>query len=119
MKNKNNNNSTNNKNNKYDNCDNYDNHDIHNDKLDLDGFRAWRTEFANAEFILDDDGTYPQSVGGGAFSSEANLTVVRPPLPALSVDDPLLSLVSVCGTYQTTRLRATASGVDVARHIGT
>ena len=31
---------------------------VDNDKLDLDGFRAWRTEFANAEFILDEDGTY-------------------------------------------------------------
>ena len=27
----------------------------------------------------------------------------------------LLSLVSACGTYQTTRLRATAGGVDMAR----
>jgi leucyl-tRNA synthetase len=31
---------------------------VDNDKLNLDGFRSWRTEFANAEFILDDDGTY-------------------------------------------------------------
>jgi len=31
---------------------------VENDKLNLDGFRAWRPEFANAEFILDDDGTY-------------------------------------------------------------
>ena len=31
---------------------------VDNDKLDLDGFRAWRTEFANAKFILDDDGSY-------------------------------------------------------------
>ena len=31
---------------------------VDNDKLNLDGFRAWRTEFADAEFILDEDGTY-------------------------------------------------------------
>jgi leucyl-tRNA synthetase len=31
---------------------------VENDKLNLEGFRAWRPEFANAEFILDDDGTY-------------------------------------------------------------
>ena len=31
---------------------------VDNDKLDLDGFRAWRKEFSDAEFILDDDGTY-------------------------------------------------------------
>jgi len=31
---------------------------VENDKLNLDGFKAWRPEFANAEFILDDDGTY-------------------------------------------------------------
>ena len=63
---------------------------------------------------LDDDGTYPQSVSSGAFSDVANLTIVRPPQPLLTVDDPLLSLISACGTYQTTPLRATAGGVDVA-----
>ncbi len=31
---------------------------VENDKLNLDGFRAWRPEFANAEFLLDEDGTY-------------------------------------------------------------
>jgi len=31
---------------------------VENDKLNLDAFHAWRPEFANAEFILDDDGTY-------------------------------------------------------------
>jgi len=31
---------------------------VENDKLNLDGFRAWRPEFANAQFLLDDDGTY-------------------------------------------------------------
>ena len=31
---------------------------VENDKLNLEGFRAWRPEFANAEFILEDDGTY-------------------------------------------------------------
>ena len=28
------------------------------DKLDVEGFRKWRSEFAQAEFILGDDGTY-------------------------------------------------------------
>lgn len=28
------------------------------DKLDLEGFKQWRNEYANAEFILNDDGTY-------------------------------------------------------------
>lgn len=31
---------------------------VDNDKLDIEGFKAWRSEFANAEFILEDDGTY-------------------------------------------------------------
>lgn len=31
---------------------------VDNDKLDLEGFKNWRPEFANAEFILEDDGTY-------------------------------------------------------------
>jgi len=31
---------------------------VENDILDLEGFRAWRPEFANAEFILTDEGTY-------------------------------------------------------------
>ena len=31
---------------------------VDNDKLNLNGFRAWRKEFSDAEFILDDDGTY-------------------------------------------------------------
>ncbi|MAO46689.1 MAG: leucine--tRNA ligase [Crocinitomicaceae bacterium] len=31
---------------------------VENDKLDLDGFKASREEYSNAEFILGDDGTY-------------------------------------------------------------
>jgi len=31
---------------------------IHNDVLDTEAFKKWRPEFANAEFILDDNGTY-------------------------------------------------------------
>ena len=33
-------------------------HLVDNDRLDLDGFRQWRPEFANAEFLLEDNGTY-------------------------------------------------------------
>ena len=45
--------------------DNYETTPIHvdislvdNDKLDKDGFKAWRSEFANAEFICEDNGDY-------------------------------------------------------------
>ena len=45
--------------------DNYDVIPIHvdislveNDKLDVEGFKKWRPEFMNAEFIFEDDGTY-------------------------------------------------------------
>ena len=31
---------------------------MENDKLNLEGFRTWREEYADAEFILGDDGTY-------------------------------------------------------------
>jgi leucyl-tRNA synthetase len=31
---------------------------VENDKLDLDRFRGWRSEFAQADFILEEDGTY-------------------------------------------------------------
>jgi leucyl-tRNA synthetase len=31
---------------------------IDNDKLDIEGFKAWRSEFANAEFICEEDGSY-------------------------------------------------------------
>ncbi len=31
---------------------------VENDKLNLDGFKVWREEYADAEFILGDDGTY-------------------------------------------------------------
>lgn len=31
---------------------------VDNDKLDIEGFRNWRPEFKDAEFILEDDGTY-------------------------------------------------------------
>lgn len=45
--------------------DNYDTTPLHvdislvdNDKLDLEGFKAWRSEFANADFICEDNGDY-------------------------------------------------------------
>ena len=31
---------------------------VDNDKLDIEAFKAWRPEFANAEFILEEDGSY-------------------------------------------------------------
>ncbi|MEC7654454.1 MAG: leucine--tRNA ligase [Bacteroidota bacterium] len=31
---------------------------VEGDKLDLDGFKSWREEYADSEFILGDDGTY-------------------------------------------------------------
>jgi leucyl-tRNA synthetase len=31
---------------------------VDNDKLDVEGFKNWRPEFANAEFILEEDGSY-------------------------------------------------------------
>lgn len=31
---------------------------VDNDKLDVEGFKNWRSEFKNAAFILEDDGTY-------------------------------------------------------------
>ncbi|MDR0801935.1 class I tRNA ligase family protein [Fluviicola sp.] len=31
---------------------------VDNDKLDVEAFKMWRSEFANAEFILEDDGSY-------------------------------------------------------------
>ncbi|MBU2020598.1 MAG: leucine--tRNA ligase [Bacteroidetes bacterium] len=31
---------------------------VDNDKLDIEAFKKWRPEFANAEFILEEDGTY-------------------------------------------------------------
>jgi leucyl-tRNA synthetase len=31
---------------------------VDNDKLDIEAFKAWRPDFANAEFILEEDGTY-------------------------------------------------------------
>lgn len=31
---------------------------VDNDVLDIEGFKKWRTDFANAEFILEDNGTY-------------------------------------------------------------
>ena len=64
---------------------------------------------------LEDDGPLPQTVSSGSFSSAVALTVVRPPKPVLSVDDPLLSFIAFCGPFQKTRLRATAGGVDMAR----
>ncbi len=45
--------------------DNYETTPIHvdislvdNDKLDLEGFKAWRSEFSHAEFICEDNGDY-------------------------------------------------------------
>jgi leucyl-tRNA synthetase len=31
---------------------------VDNDKLDIEGFKAWRSEFANAEFICEENGEY-------------------------------------------------------------
>jgi leucyl-tRNA synthetase len=31
---------------------------VENDKLDIEGFKAWRSEFANAEFICEENGEY-------------------------------------------------------------
>lgn len=31
---------------------------VHNDKLDIEAFKEWMPEYADAEFILSDDGTY-------------------------------------------------------------
>ncbi len=31
---------------------------VHNDELDIEGFRQWRPEFRDAEFILEEDGKY-------------------------------------------------------------
>lgn len=31
---------------------------VDNDQLDIEGFKTWRSDYANAEFILEDDGTY-------------------------------------------------------------
>lgn len=31
---------------------------VHNDKLELEAFRSWRPEYASAEFITEDDGSY-------------------------------------------------------------
>jgi leucyl-tRNA synthetase len=31
---------------------------VDNDKLDIEGFKAWRSEFAKAEFICEEDGSY-------------------------------------------------------------
>jgi leucyl-tRNA synthetase len=31
---------------------------VENDRLHIDAFKAWRSDFANAEFILSDDGTF-------------------------------------------------------------
>ena len=77
--------------------------------LDLD------TSTSAVPIGLDDDGSYTQGVSAGAFASQVNVTVVRPPIPALSVDDDQLNSLSACGSFQTTRLRATAGGLDVAR----
>lgn len=50
---------------------------VHNDVLDLEAFRKWRPEFATAEFILEEDGTY---VCGWAVEkmSKSMFNVVNP-----------------------------------------
>ena len=62
---------------------------VHNDKLDLDAFRAWRPEFADAEFVLE-NGEY---VCGWAIEkmSKSMYNVVNPDL--------------VCDTYGADTLR--------------
>ena len=62
---------------------------VHNDRLDLEGFRAWRPEFADAEFVLE-DGEY---VCGWAVEkmSKSMYNVVNP-------DD-------ICDTYGADTLR--------------
>ena len=62
---------------------------VHNDRLDLEGFRAWRPEYADAEFILE-DGEY---ICGYAVEkmSKSMYNVVNP-------DD-------VCDTYGADTLR--------------
>ena len=62
---------------------------VHNDKLDLDAFRAWRPEFADAEFILE-NGEY---ICGWAVEkmSKSMFNVVNP-------DD-------ICNTYGADTLR--------------
>ena len=37
---------------------------VRNDKLDIEAFKAWRPEFADAEFILE-DGEYIDRISGG------------------------------------------------------
>lgn len=62
---------------------------VHNDKLDIDAFRAWRPEFADAEFELEDG----QYVCGWAIEkmSKSMYNVVNPDL--------------VCDTYGADTLR--------------
>ncbi len=62
---------------------------VHNDRLDLEGFRAWRPEFVDAEFVLE-DGEY---VCGWAVEkmSKSMFNVVNP-------DD-------ICDTYGADTLR--------------
>ncbi len=52
---------------------------VQNDQLDLEAFKSWREEFKNAEFILEDDGTY---LCGNAVEkmSKSLFNVVNPDL---------------------------------------
>lgn len=52
-------------------------HIVHNDRLDIEAFRKSKPEFADAEFILEDDGTY---ICGFAVEkmSKSYLNVVNP-----------------------------------------
>ena len=52
-------------------------HIVHNDRLDIEAFRKSKPDFANAEFVLEDDGTY---ICGFAIEkmSKSYLNVVNP-----------------------------------------
>lgn len=53
---------------------------------------------------------------GERYEHKFNITVVHPGSPTLEVDDALLqALPGTCGTFQRTRLRAIAGGVDISR----
>ncbi|MBO7510308.1 MAG: leucine--tRNA ligase, partial [Bacteroidales bacterium] len=62
---------------------------VHNDKLDLEAFRAWRPDFANAEFILE-DGEYICGYGVEKMS-KSMYNVVNPDM--------------ICDTYGADTLR--------------
>ena len=62
---------------------------VHNDKLDLEAFRAWRPDYANAEFILE-DGEYVCGYGVEKMS-KSMYNVVNPDM--------------ICDTYGADTLR--------------